>query len=99
MLSDTILNELFNVQYQVNDVVLDHVSEELSRLGFKVLAVKNYDCAIYFMFNRLGVSGELRVDRVFRCFEISAVKDDHTYATRRGDWTDMKRCLDILRKE
>lgn len=91
MLSQAVLDEIFNVRYRVSEQALDHISDELDQFRCTVSHVEDNDLAvtIYFGRNMNGmpaVEGEIRIDRVNNQFEIVGVCEGFMLPVT-GDWS------------
>lgn len=91
MLSQVILNEIFNIRYRVSEQALDHISDELDRFRCMVSRVEDHDLAvtIYFSRNMNGmpaVEGEIRIDRVTNTFWVVGICDGLMMPVE-GDWS------------
>jgi len=87
MISKSISCELFDLQYQVSDIAIDHICDELIKHGCLVNHYVNYDASIIIYFNRNELNGELRIDRINRQFDIVIGCDDEIIMPVSGDWS------------
>jgi hypothetical protein len=100
MLPPIVLTELFDLRHQVNDVILQHIADELESFGLSVTNIANLDHAILYSFRGPEkLKGELRVDRITRRFEIIWATSEYWAFPVCGDWTEIRSALAALEKE
>lgn len=93
MLPKPIIDEIFNLRYQVSDAAIDHICDELHRYGCVVDNHCNYDTSVILYFSRSAdavhprLEGELRIDRIERQFDIAARYGEETILPASGDWS------------
>ncbi len=89
---DVILGEIFNLCYRVSDVAIEYLCDELEKCGCIVSHHDNFDSSVFLYFQRSAdethpvLEGELRVDRIYKRFEISAKYGNETIMPASGDW-------------
>ncbi len=81
-----ILDEIFNLQFQISDIAIQHFVDELDDLGFVVTNYINHDAAVMLNFSGEGMVGELRIDRIRRCFDIIVKCEGAVVLPASGDW-------------
>jgi hypothetical protein len=92
MLSQVILNEIFNLEYQINDVCLQQLADELSYYQCVVRNYDNFDAAIIVYFYRQTdvehphLEGELRIDRITKQFTICVTYGEEIVLPAVGSW-------------
>lgn len=86
VLPDTILDEIFHLSSRVNDVAIDYLCSDLEQCGYNVSDVHNFDCSIIIDLKADGICANVRIDRIFRTFEVVAKTADYTILPRNGDW-------------
>jgi len=91
MLPQNILDNLFNVKYRADDITLEHISEEFVKIGFRVTELTNLDMIIYFQFTSDNLSGELRVDRLRREFQLT-ITSEFCFPVI-GDWNEIMKAI------
>lgn len=96
MLPQLIADELFDLRHRPSDQAIDHLCDELHKFRLTVTHVDNYDLVIVINFTLPRGIGEIRLDRLTRMFEITAVNDNYTYLPRKGDWPMVEQCLSQL---
>lgn len=110
MLSKTILDDIFNIEYKPTDVLIDHFSDELEDCGFVVGEVANYDTAIYIDFSIpemtiASLDATLVIHRMSKSFEVEASLNFHDMPDRSityvgaisKDFDETNRYLELLR--
>ena len=101
VLPDIIQDEIFCLSSRVSDVVIDHLCSDIEQFEFVIRNVTNYDCSIIIDLVRESQDSiphthvNLRIDRIFRIFEITAEYGDEMVLPRIGDWDGT---LDYLEK-
>lgn len=97
MLPLQISSELFNIRNRVSDIIIEYIVDELWKYGFTVTRIDNCDTYVYIDFeNRKGVTGELKIDRFNKEFNISAKDGDTVIMPMFGDWTVVLKYLTSL---
>jgi hypothetical protein len=86
VLPDTIQDEIFRLSSRVNDVAIDYLCSELEHFGYIVSNVQNYDCSVIIDLSNEDTDINLRVDRIFKTFEIVAKCCDEIILPYIGDW-------------
>lgn len=96
MLPQLIVDEIFNLKYQINELAIDHVCDELQCHGCVVDSYHNYDTSviIYFSCSEKKLEGELRIDRIEKHFNVAVKRGDETILPAFGDWPLVKEYLD-----
>ena len=100
-LPSTILDEIFCLSAKTNDVVIDYLCLDIEQYGYVTQNVDNYDCSIIIdlICEKYGdpsyIHANLRVDRIYKTFEVVATYGDQTILPRIGDWSGI---LDYLEK-
>jgi len=95
VLPDAIHEEIFCLSSKTSDIVIDYLCADIERLGFVTRKVNNYDCSIIIDFARQGTHANLRIDRIYKTFEVVARHGDVVILPRIGGWNDI---LDYLQK-
>ena len=88
MLSQAVLDEIFNVMYHVSEQALDHISDELDIFRCAISHIEDNDLAVTIYFGRQAmpsVEGEIRIDRITGKFEIVGVCGGFMMPIE-GDW-------------
>lgn len=100
MLPQIITDEFFNINAGVSDTAIEHIVDELSDYGYSVDHYSNYILAINFQFSNIHntIQGELRVNRIEKRFEISAVCGADTIFPVWGDWLAIDKFLQMLQQ-
>lgn len=88
MLPNTILSQIFNLQYKPDDILIIQIAEELENYPLIVSDILNYDHVIIYKFKRDDpcISGYLRIDRIKKLFEICINCDGEMILPIEGDW-------------
>lgn len=86
ILAKSISDELFNLEHRANDIILNHLFDDVENQGFTISHYINYDHAIVIIFVDDNTEGEIRVDRVRKIFDISATCNSITVMPISGDW-------------
>lgn len=89
VLPGPVLTEIFDLRHKPSDVALGHLLDDLDDLGLVVRGSRNYDHAIVVEFYRQGdhpVEGEVRIDRIRRVFDVSAMVDGAVVLPASGGW-------------
>lgn len=95
VLPGAIHDEIFCLSSKTSDVVIDYLCSDIEQLGYVTRNVENYDCSIIIDFERQGIQANLRIDRIYKTFEVVARYEDETILPRIGGWDD---ALDYLEK-
>jgi hypothetical protein len=98
MLPNAIKKELFAIEYKINDIAIEYIIEELKKFNFEVSNILDCDASIIVDFEREinKTKGELRIDRIEQCFEISARIGDATFLPISGGWSIIEEYLSQL---
>jgi len=93
-LPNIISAELFNIQFRVSDVAIEHICSKIEEYQYVVGEVQNLDHAIYIDFGTGTAKGQLRIDRMAKSFEICVSADGITVLPTSGSWSDVTAYLD-----
>ncbi len=89
VLPKPVLGEIFDLRHKPSDVALGHLFDDLDDLGLIVRSSHNYDHAIVVHFSKPGdhpLQGEIRIDRIRRVFDVSAMVDGVVVLPASGEW-------------
>lgn len=89
VLPGPVLSEIFDLRHKPSDVALGHLLDDLDDLELVVRSTNNYDHAIVVHFYRSGdhpIQGEIRIDRIRRTFDVSAMVDGAVVLPASGGW-------------
>lgn len=90
MLPQIIATDLFNnYQRRIGEMTVGYLTEELLTLGYCVTDVRDYDMAIVFDLSSSAAYGMLRIDRIYKEFEITVIINGLTVLPCRGTWHDV----------
>lgn len=94
MLPEPIAKELYDIRYIASDMVVAYICESIERLLYAITNITNNDLAITVAFNNDSVQCELRIDRIYRQFELTLHDGVYMYIPiRTADWGDIMTCL------
>jgi len=96
MLPKPIYDEIFSLEGRVADPALDFFTEEIVNLGFETIIVANNDLAITFYAKSHDAEIEIRLDRIAKCFTISAIANGSLYFPIVGDWETIVKCIKTI---
>lgn len=97
MLSAEVISELFRLTNHVNDILIEHITDELWAYRLKVIKVDNCDVYLYIDFvGPNDIVGELRIDRFQKQFQISASDGNGVIMPASGDWSTIVKYLMAL---
>ena len=92
VLPEIILDEIFCLSNQVNDVIIDHLCSDIEQCGYAIRNILNLDCSIIFKATAnidSEIVVEIRIDRIFRTFEVVGRTSDFTVLPINGSWDDI----------
>jgi hypothetical protein len=107
MINTAALEDLFDLSYKVDEMILDYLCDEISQSGFEISSIENLDSSIYVEFyspimEKYSVNGTIRIDRMSKQFEVTAqlnCQDDCliTYAgSRTSEFDGVLKYLHLL---
>ena len=80
----------------MGDMAIEYIADEFRSLGLHIKRVANNDLAVTFYAEGDNTEIEMRIDRIAREFQISAIQDGHTIFPASGAWELIKEYLNKL---
>lgn len=98
MIPPHILTELFDIKYRPSDMSVEAIVEALTDLGYTTTSCNDCDLVLYLDIIGDDAEGELRIDRLQRCFQLNIKSKSNSFVVLPiiGDWHTISDHLELL---